>query len=141
MLRALLLMHKPESSSVQKDGEAGLGAGGQVDATSSANANATHYATFAFFAFFSGSVSAYFSERVDILCTLRPPARLSSSSIFRSLPKVSVRPWYGIAQGSLTVAHPTEAQKGTFIGYFWAIFNLGGVAGSAVAFGSNFTRR
>jgi len=36
----------------------GLGAGGQVDATSSANSNAAHYATFAFFAFFSGSVGA-----------------------------------------------------------------------------------
>lgn len=35
----------------------GLGAGGQVDATSSANANAALYATFAFFAFFSGSVA------------------------------------------------------------------------------------
>jgi hypothetical protein len=34
----------------------GLGAGGQVDATTSANAIATHYATLAFFAFFAGSV-------------------------------------------------------------------------------------
>ena len=42
------------------------------------------------------------------------------------------------AQGSLMMAYPTEAQKGTFIGYFWAIFNLGGVVGSAVAFGLNF---
>jgi hypothetical protein len=42
------------------------------------------------------------------------------------------------AQGSLMMAYPTEAQKGTFIGIFWAIFNLGGVVGSAVAFGQNF---
>jgi len=35
----------------------GLGAGGQFDATSSANANSALYATFAFFAFFSGSVA------------------------------------------------------------------------------------
>jgi hypothetical protein len=35
----------------------GLGGGGQIDATSSANANAALYSTFAFFAFFSGSVS------------------------------------------------------------------------------------
>jgi len=42
------------------------------------------------------------------------------------------------AQGSLMMAYPTEAEKGTFIGYFWAIFNLGGVVGSAIAFGSNF---
>ena len=42
------------------------------------------------------------------------------------------------AQGSLMMAYPTEAQKGVFIGIFWAIFNLGGVVGSAVAFGQNF---
>ena len=42
------------------------------------------------------------------------------------------------AQGSLMMAYPTEAQKGMFIGIFWAIFNLGGVVGSAVAFGQNF---
>lgn len=36
------------------------------------------------------------------------------------------------------MAYPTEAQKGAFIGIFWAIFNLGGVVGSAVAFGQNF---
>lgn len=36
------------------------------------------------------------------------------------------------------MAYPTEAQKGTFISYFWAIFNLGSVVGSSVAFGSNY---
>jgi hypothetical protein len=34
----------------------GLGAGGQVDSTTSANANSTLYATFALAAFFAGSV-------------------------------------------------------------------------------------
>ena len=34
----------------------GLGGGGRVDTTTNANANATHYATFAFFAFFAGQV-------------------------------------------------------------------------------------
>jgi hypothetical protein len=36
------------------------------------------------------------------------------------------------------MAYPTEAQKGTYIGYFWAIFNLGAVVGSAVAFATSF---
>lgn len=36
------------------------------------------------------------------------------------------------------LAYPTEAEKGTFIGIFWAIFNMGGVVGSAIAFGQNF---
>ena len=42
------------------------------------------------------------------------------------------------AQGSLMMAYPTEAQKGMYISIFWAILNLGGVVGSAVAFGQNF---
>jgi hypothetical protein len=42
------------------------------------------------------------------------------------------------AQGSMMMSYPTEAQKGMFISIFWAIFNLGGVVGSAVAFGNNF---
>ncbi|OJA20075.1 hypothetical protein AZE42_02475 [Rhizopogon vesiculosus] len=42
------------------------------------------------------------------------------------------------AQGSLMMAYPIEAQKGMFISIFFTIFNLGGVVGSAVAFGSNF---
>ena len=42
------------------------------------------------------------------------------------------------AQGSLMLAYPTEDQKGTFIGIFWAIFNLGGVVGASVSLGQNF---
>jgi hypothetical protein len=38
----------------------GLGAGGQVSSTTSANANATLYATFSFAAFFAGCVKLYF---------------------------------------------------------------------------------
>ena len=40
----------------------GLGAGGQVDSTTSANANSTLYATFALAAFFAGSVSFVLSR-------------------------------------------------------------------------------
>jgi hypothetical protein len=40
----------------------GLGAGGQVESTTSANANSTLYATFAVAAFFAGSVSFILSH-------------------------------------------------------------------------------
>jgi hypothetical protein len=36
------------------------------------------------------------------------------------------------------MAYPTEGQKGMFISIFWTIFNLGGIVGSAVAFGTSF---
>ena len=39
------------------------------------------------------------------------------------------------------MSYPTEAQKGLFIGIFWAIFNLGAVVGAAVAFGDNFNSK
>lgn len=45
------------------------------------------------------------------------------------------------AQGCMMMAYPTEAQKGVFIGIFWAIFNLGAVIGSVVAFGLNFNNQ
>jgi hypothetical protein len=36
------------------------------------------------------------------------------------------------------LAYPTEGDKAKFIAIFWAIFNLGGVLGSAVSFAINF---
>lgn len=47
-------------------------------------------------------------------------------------------PFLWTAQGSLMMAYPIEAQKGMFISIFFTIFSLGGVVGSAVAFGTNF---
>ncbi|KAG2145806.1 MFS general substrate transporter [Suillus clintonianus] len=129
----------------------GLGAGGQVDATTSANATATHYATLAFFAFFSGSVHNVLGSRLCLfLGTCGYPLYIASYIATNIHPGagdfvVVTGAISGIcaaliwtAQGSLIMAYPTEAQKGTFIGYFWAIFNLGSVVGSSVAFGLNF---
>ncbi|KAJ8692251.1 hypothetical protein PTI98_013642 [Pleurotus ostreatus] len=45
----------------------GLGAGGQGDSTISANANAAHYATFAFAAFFAGSVNNVLGSKLTLL--------------------------------------------------------------------------
>jgi MFS family permease len=129
----------------------GLGAGGQVDATSSANANTALYSTFAFSAFFSGSVHNVLGPRLCLLI-----GTWGYSLYIASYLATNIHPGAGdfvvvagavlgvcaalvwTAQGSLMMAYPTEAQKGTFIGYFWAIFNIGGVVGSAVAFGSNY---
>lgn len=130
---------------------AGLGAGGQMDATVSANANSALYASFAFFAFFSGSVHNVLGPRICLLI-----GTWGYSLYIGSYLATNIHPGAGdfvvvagavlgacaslvwTAQGSLMMAYPTEAQKGTYIGYFWGIFNIGGVVGSAVAFGSNF---
>jgi MFS family permease len=129
----------------------GLGGGGQVSTTDSANSNAGVYATFAFFGFFSGSINNVLGPRRTLML-----GTWGYSLYIASFLAVNIHPGAGnfvvaagvilgacaaflwSAQGSLMMSYPTEAQKGTFIGIFWAIFNLGGVVGSAVSFGNNF---
>ncbi|KAG6379338.1 MFS general substrate transporter [Boletus reticuloceps] len=129
----------------------GLGGAGQLTTTVSANANSAVYATFAFFGFFSGTVNNRLGPRLTL--TL---GTWGYSLYIASYLVVNIHPGAGTfvivagailgvcasllwtAQGSLMMSYPTEAQKGVFIGIFWAIFNLGGVVGSAVAFAQNF---
>ncbi|EJD04494.1 MFS general substrate transporter [Fomitiporia mediterranea MF3/22] len=129
----------------------GLGGGGQLDQTTGANANAALYATFAAMAFFSGSVNNKLGSRLTLLLgTFGYSLYIGSFlafNIHRNLGGfvIAAGAILGIcagllwtAQGSLMLAYPTEDQKGWFIAVFWGIFNLGGVVGSAVAFGQNF---
>ncbi len=53
----------------------GLGAGGQVDSATSANANSTLYATFAVAAFFAGSVSLH---PLSFFCGLTPTSSINN---------------------------------------------------------------
>ncbi|KAI5118508.1 hypothetical protein M0805_007678 [Coniferiporia weirii] len=129
----------------------GLGAGGQLDATTSANANVALYALFAFMAFFAGSINNKIgAKRTLQLGTFGYSLYIGSYLAMNIHPKagafvVTSGAILGIcagllwtAQGSLMLAYPIESQKGVFIGIFWAIFNLGGVVGAAVAVGQNF---
>ncbi|KAJ8581528.1 MFS general substrate transporter [Rhizopogon salebrosus TDB-379] len=129
----------------------GLGGGGQVNSTDQANSSAGVYSTFAFFGFFSGSVNNVLGPRKTLML-----GTWGYSLYISSYLAVNIHPGAGnfvvvsgvilgicaaflwTAQGSMMMAYPTEAQKGMYISIFWAIFNLGGVVGSAVAFGSNF---
>ncbi|KAF5313027.1 hypothetical protein D9619_003575 [Psilocybe cf. subviscida] len=129
----------------------GLGGGGQVDPTTSANANSTLYATFAVGAFFSGSINNKLGSRLTLLLGIT-----GYSLFIGSYLALNIHPHAGAfviasgailglcagllwtAQGSLMMSYATESQKGTFIGIFWAIFNLGAVVGSAVSLGQNF---
>jgi len=129
----------------------GLGGGGQLDATTSANSNVALYSTFAFVGFFAGSINNRLGSKLTLqLGTLGYCLYTGSYLALNIHPKsgafvVAAGAILGVcagllwaAQGSLMLAYPTEAQKGTYIAIFWAIFNLGGVVGSAVSFGSNF---
>ncbi|KZT24725.1 MFS general substrate transporter [Neolentinus lepideus HHB14362 ss-1] len=129
----------------------GLGGGGQLDPTTSANANSALYATFAACAFFAGSINNVLGPRLTLLLgsggytlyigsylalNIHPNAKGFVIAAGAILGICAGMLW--TAQGSLMLAYPTEAQKGVFIGIFWAIFNLGGVIGASVSLGQNF---
>ncbi|KAJ8088913.1 hypothetical protein PM082_014159 [Marasmius tenuissimus] len=129
----------------------GLGAGGQVDSTTSANANAALYSTFAIFGFFGGSVNNKLGSRLTLLLgsfgyclyigsylamNIHPNAGGFVIAAGAILGMCAGLLWS--AQGSLMLSYPTEAEKGKYIAIFWSIFNLGAVLGAAVSLGQNF---
>ncbi|KAF8060872.1 MFS general substrate transporter [Lyophyllum atratum] len=129
----------------------GLGGGGQVDNTTSANSNAALYATFAVSAFFAGSVNNKLGSRLTLLLGTTGYALYIGSWLATNIHPnaggfvIAAGAILGIcagllwtAQGSLMMAYPTEGEKGKYIGVFWSIFNLGGVVGASVALGQNF---
>ncbi|KAI0757538.1 MFS general substrate transporter [Daedaleopsis nitida] len=129
----------------------GLGGGGMLNPTTSANANSTLYATFAVAAFFAGSINNVLGSKLTLLLGTTGYALYIGSYLAYNLHPnagafvLAAGAYLGVsagllwtAQGSLMLAYPTENQKGMFIAIFWSIFNLGGVVGSAVSFGNNF---
>ncbi|KAK7041796.1 hypothetical protein VNI00_009085 [Paramarasmius palmivorus] len=129
----------------------GLGAGGQVDSETSANANAALYSTFAIFGFFGGSINNRLGSKLTLLL-----GSLGYCLYIGSYLAMNIHPNAGgfviaagailgicagllwSAQGSLMLSYPTEQEKGRFIAIFWTIFNLGAVLGAAVSLGQNF---
>lgn len=129
----------------------GLGAGGQVDSETSANANAALYATFAVSAFFAGSINNKLGARLTLLLGSTGYGLYIGSYLAMNIHReaggfvIAAGAILGIcagllwtAQGSLMLAYPTESQKGRFISIFWTIFNLGAVLGASVSLGLNF---
>jgi MFS family permease len=129
----------------------GLGGGGQLDRTTSANSNVSLYSTFTVVGFVAGSINNKLGSKLTLqLGTFGYCLYIGSYLALNIHPGagafvIAAGAILGIcagllwaAQGSLMLAYPTEAQKGTYIAIFWAVFNLGGVIGSAVSLGSNF---
>ncbi|KAG9007219.1 hypothetical protein FRB93_008042 [Tulasnella sp. JGI-2019a] len=128
----------------------GLGGGGKVNATDSANSNVALYSTFAFTAFFAGSINNFLGPRITLLLgSMGYPLYIGSYLATNLHDNLG---WFEIfagailgvcagllwtAQGSLMLAYPAEREKGLFISIFWAIFNLGAVVGASVSVGQN----
>ncbi|KAF5361662.1 hypothetical protein D9758_007317 [Tetrapyrgos nigripes] len=127
----------------------GLGGGGQLDLTTSANANVAVYATFAIGGFFAGSINNTIGSKrtlqlgsfgyclyIGSAINIHPGAGAFVITAGAILGLCAGLLW--AAQGALMLAYPTESEKGRFIAIFWGIFNLGGVVGAAVSLGQNF---
>ncbi|KAG0343714.1 hypothetical protein BG004_005051 [Podila humilis] len=127
-----------------------LGGGGQVDSKVGQNANVALYTCFAIFGLLSGAIhnklgpkwtifigcAAYMLYVGSLLCynhTQNGAFTIASGGI---LGIGAGMLW--TAQGAMMMAYPREQDKGKFIGYFWAIFNMGAVLGSVIAFAINF---
>ncbi|KAJ7162543.1 MFS general substrate transporter [Mycena crocata] len=131
----------------------GIGGGGQIDQTTGANGNVALYSTFAVMAFFAGSVNNKLGSRLTLqLGSLGYGLYIAGFLVLNIHENQKAKNFVvaagailGVcagllwtAQGSLMLAYPTEGEKAKYIAIFWVIFNLGGVVGSAVAFGNNF---
>lgn len=128
----------------------GLGAGGQIDSKTSANANVAVYATFAVVAFFAGSINNKLGSRLTLFLGSLGYSVYIGSYLTTDLHSnagpfnIAAGALLGVcagllwtAHGSLSLAYPTEKQKGRYIAICWSIFNLGAVVGAATSMGEN----
>ncbi|KZT28006.1 MFS general substrate transporter [Neolentinus lepideus HHB14362 ss-1] len=128
----------------------GLGGAGQIDPTTSANANSALYAALALLSFFAGSIMNMLGPRLTLFIgTTGYVLGLVSYLVINIHPNagsfvITAGAIEGLcaallwtAQSTLMMAYPTDMQRGRFISIFWAIYNLGGVVGAAVSLGQN----
>lgn len=128
----------------------GLGGGGQVNPTAQDNASVALYATFAVFGFCSGTICNFIGVKYTLAIGgfgyfIYAAAFLSYNInqnagfvIFAGALTGFCAGLLWCAQGVVSLAYPEEKDKGKGISIFWAIFNLGGVIGSAIPLGQNF---
>jgi MFS family permease len=124
----------------------GLGGGGQVNFRDVNNANTALYSTFSVVGFFAGSIA----NKIGLKLTLTFGGfgyflYVASLLSYNHNQNVGFLVFAGAllgvcagllwcAQGAIMMSYPLESQKGSFIAFFWIIFNLGGVIGSLVCF-------
>ncbi|KAF8942512.1 hypothetical protein BGZ47_006400 [Haplosporangium gracile] len=116
-----------------------LGGGGQVDSKVGQNANVALYTCFAIFGLLSGAIHNKLGPKWTIFLGCLSYALYAGAFTIASGGILGVGAgmlW--TAQGAMMMAYPREQDKGKFIGYFWAIFNMGAVLGSVIALAINF---
>ncbi|KAF9911258.1 hypothetical protein BX616_010630 [Lobosporangium transversale] len=127
-----------------------LSGGGQLESKVGQNANVALYTCFAIFGLLSGAIhnilgpqwtifigcSTYVLYVGSLLCYNHTQNGAFTIAAGGILGVGAGMLW--TAQGAMMMAYPHEQDKGKYIGYFWAIFNMGAVLGSVIALGINF---
>ncbi|KAJ1783788.1 hypothetical protein LPJ59_006498 [Coemansia sp. RSA 2399] len=129
----------------------GLGAGGQMNATASNNANTALYSTFVVFGVLGGAIVNLCGVRYTIFGSGFMYALYSGSYLFlnhhptNSSFTIAAGALLGVgagilwaAQGMIMVSYPREEEKAKYIAVFWVIFNLGGMIGGILPFAINY---
>ncbi|KAF9974082.1 hypothetical protein BGZ73_002644 [Actinomortierella ambigua] len=127
-----------------------IGGGGQLSSTVDENATSALYACFSISGIFAGAIHNKLGPKWTIfLGAITYPLYAGSLLTYNhkkwDIFTITAGGILGVgagllwtAQGAMMMAYPREKDKGRYIGYFWAIFNMGAVLGSAIAFGLNF---
>jgi len=127
----------------------GLGGAGKVNTTLGDNMNTALYSTFAVVGFFAGTIVnrigvkltlsiggiGYCIYAISLLVSLH--ADVGGFNIFAGALLGVCAALLWTAQGTIMLSYPTEAQKGRYWAWFWAIFNIGGCIGSLIPLGQN----
>ncbi|KAK9687543.1 hypothetical protein K7432_014749 [Basidiobolus ranarum] len=132
----------------------GMGGGGLKNATVAKNGNVALYTTFAIFGVFGGGFYNTLGGGICLLLGGCSYALYTGSLLYYNhhvdqigaeIFVITASAILGIgagilwtAQGVIMMSYPPEEQKGRCVGYFWIIFNLGGVMGAFIPFGLNF---
>ena len=120
----------------------GLGGGGQLDPSTSDNANTAVYSTFSVVGFFAGTIAnrlglrltlsfggfGYFIYVASYLCYNH--TENEGFVIFAGALLGVCAGLLWTAQGAIMMSYPSEGSKGKYISWFWMVFNLGAVIGS-----------
>ncbi|GJJ78602.1 hypothetical protein EMPS_10961 [Entomortierella parvispora] len=127
-----------------------LGGGGQLNSKVGQNANVALYTCFAVFGLLSGAIHNKLGPKWTIFLgcatyVLYAGSLLCYNHTQNGAFTIAAGGILGVgagmlwtAQGAMMMAYPREEHKGVYIGYFWAIFNMGAVLGSVIAFAINF---
>ncbi|TAQ91031.1 hypothetical protein B7494_g640 [Chlorociboria aeruginascens] len=128
----------------------GLGGGGNTDPTTADNMNTALYSTFSVFGFFGGTfvnklgVKAtmafggigYCIYAIALLVSVHS-SHVAGFNIFSGVLLGICAGLLWTAQGTIMISYPGEGQKGRYFGWFWGIFNMGGVVGALIPLGQN----